>query len=76
MAATETGAAAREEGLALQDEFRTSGTVSVAVGVVGGAAIVAGMTMLIVGSQRNARAREREAILLPARTGLLLSVKF
>lgn len=76
LAATETGAAAREEGLALQDEFRTFGTVGVAVAVVGGAAIVAGMTMLIVGSQRNARAREREAILLPARTGLLLSVKF
>ncbi|MBL9107202.1 MAG: hypothetical protein JNL82_40290 [Myxococcales bacterium] len=76
LAATETGAAAREEGLALQDEYRTAGTIGVGVGVVGGAALLAGITMLVVGHQRNARGRMREAIVMPTRTGLLLSVNF
>lgn len=76
LAATETGAAAREQGLALQNEYRTTGTVAVAVGVVGGAAILAGLATLVVGHRRSARARERAAILMPARSGLVFSMNF
>lgn len=76
LAATETGAAAREQGLALQNEYRTAGTVAVALGVLGGAAILAGLATLVVGHRRSARARERAAILMPARSGLVFSMNF
>jgi len=76
LAATETGAAAREQGLALQNEYRTAGTVAVAVGIVGGAAILAGLATLVVGHRRSVRARERAVTLMPARSGLVFSVNF
>lgn len=76
LAATETGAAAREQGLALQNEYRTAGTVAVAVGVVGGAAILAGLATLVVGHRRSVQARERAVVLVPARSGLVFSMNF
>ena len=61
---------------ALEADYRQFGPVAVATGIVGGAAVVAAVVMLCVGARRKARATEGEPILMPIRTGLLVTLKF
>ena len=61
---------------ALRADYEHRGTVAVATGITGGAALVAAIVMLCVGARRKARAADSEPILMPIRTGLLFTGKF
>lgn len=59
---------------ALRADYERRGTMAVATGITGGAALVAAVVMLCVGARRKARASE--PILMPVRAGILFSVRF
>lgn len=60
----------------LRAEYERRGTVAIATGVTGGAAIVAAVVMLCVGARRKSRAADHDPILLPVRAGLLFITRF
>ena len=57
-------------------DYEHRGTMAVATGITGGAALVAAVVMLCVGARRKARAADSEPILMPIRAGILFSAKF
>lgn len=61
---------------ALRADYERRGTVAVATGITGGAALVAAIVLLCVGARRKARAADSEPILMPIRAGLLFTGKF
>ena len=61
---------------ALRADHERHGTIAVATGITGGAALVAAVVMLCVGARRKARAAASEPILMPIRAGILFSAKF
>ena len=61
---------------ALRADYERRGTMAVATGITGGAALVAAVVMLCVGARRKARAANNEPILMPIRAGILFSTKF
>ncbi len=61
---------------ALRADYERRGTIAVATGITGGAALVAAVVMLCVGARRKARAADSEPILMPIRAGILFSTKF
>lgn len=60
----------------LEHDYRRFGPAAIVTGVAGGAAVVAAIVMLAVGTRRKARAADGEPILMPVRTGLLFTFKF
>ena len=60
----------------LRADYERRGTMAVATGITGGAALVAAVVMLCVGARRKARAADKEQILMPIRAGILFSTKF
>ena len=61
---------------ALRADYERRGTMAVATGITGGAALVAAVVMLCIGARRRARAAANEPSLMPIRSGILFSTKF